>query len=205
VGEQPATGPRVRSVLALGSNLGDRLGHLQAALDLLAAHVQVLAVSPVYETDPVGGPEQDSYLNAVVVVEGPPPRELLAVAHRVEAARDRVRRERWGPRTLDVDLVTSGDVVLDDPSCTLPHPRAAERAFVLVPWRDVEPTAVLPGRGAVADLLDGLGPEARGGVRARRDLALRVPGPALRTLDMPLRYPGASPAGPADPVAWSRR
>ena len=165
-----------RSVLALGSNLGDRLGHLQAALDLLAADVRVVAVSPVYETDPVGGPDQEAYLNAVVVVDGPEPRDLLALGHRVEAARDRVRRERWGPRTLDVDLVASGDTVLDDPGCTVPHPRAAERAFVLVPWRDVEPDGVLPGAGGVADLLDRLGADARAGVRARPDLALRVPG-----------------------------
>lgn len=163
-------------MLALGSNLGDRLGHLQAGLDLLAARVRVVAVSPVYETDPVGGPEQDAYLNAVVVVDGPPAQELLALAHRVETARDRERQVRWGPRTLDVDLVASGDAVLDDPACTVPHPRAADRAFVLVPWRDVEPAGVLPGRGAVADLLEGLGPAARAGVRARPDLALRVPG-----------------------------
>jgi 2-amino-4-hydroxy-6-hydroxymethyldihydropteridine diphosphokinase len=189
VGEQSATPPAVRSVLALGSNLGDRLGHLQAALDLLAAQVQVLAVSPVYETDPVGGPEQNAYLNAVVVVEGPPVRELLALAHRVEAARDRLRQERWGPRTLDVDLLASGDVVLDDPACTLPHPRAAERAFVLVPWRDVDPTAVVPGRGAVADLLDGLGSEARAGVRARLDVALSVPAAGPARADLALRGP----------------
>lgn len=172
----PGTGPVARSVLALGSNVGDRLGHLQAALDLLAEQVRLVAVSPVYETDPVGGPEQGAYLNAVVVVDGPGPRELLALGHRVEAARDRERQERWGPRTLDVDLVVSGATVLDDPACTVPHPRAAQRAFVLVPWRDVEPDAVVPGGGRVVDLLDGLGAQARAGVRARPDLVLRVPG-----------------------------
>ncbi len=165
-----------RSVLALGSNLGDRRAHLQAALDLLAAEVHVVAVSPVYEADPVGGPDQGPYLNAVLLVDAPPPGELLALAHRVEAARERVRRERWGPRTLDVDVVASGSAVSDDTACRLPHPRAAERAFVLVPWYDVQPDAELPAAGRVADLLDGLGRAARVGVRVRPDLALRVPG-----------------------------
>ena len=169
-------GGAVRSVLALGSNLGDRLGHLQAALDLLAERVRVVAVSPVYETDPVGGPEQDAYLNAVVLVDGPPAAELLAVGHRVEAERGRVRGERWGARTLDVDLLASGTLQSDDPACTVPHPRAAQRAFVLVPWRDVEPDGEVPGAGRVADLLDALGRDARSGVRLRRDLVLHVPG-----------------------------
>jgi 2-amino-4-hydroxy-6-hydroxymethyldihydropteridine diphosphokinase len=164
----------VRSVLALGSNLGDRLAHLQAALDLLAPEVTVVAVSPVYETAPVGGPEQADYLNAVVVVTGPEPHALLRLAHQVEAARGRERTERWGPRTLDVDLVASGPRISGDPACTLPHPRAWQRAFVLGPWRDVEPDAELPGHGRVADLLDALPPAERYGVRRRDDLALRA-------------------------------
>ena len=176
MGEAAGGTTATRSVLALGSNLGDRLGHLQAAVDLLAERVRVVAVSPVYETDPVGGPEQDAYLNAVVLVDGPPPAELLALGHRVEAARGRVREERWGPRTLDVDLLASGSLRLDDPACTVPHPRAAERAFVLVPWRDVEPDGEIPGAGRVADLLDALGRDARSGVRLRSDLLLHVPG-----------------------------
>ena len=187
-----------RAVLALGSNLGDRLAHLQAGLDLLAAEVRVVAVSPVYETDPVGGPEQGAYLNAVVLVDGPEPRALLALAHRVEAARDRVREVRWGPRTLDVDLVAAGGTVLDDPACTVPHPRAHERGFVLVPWSDVDPAAALPGRGPVADLLDALGPAGREGLRRRPDLRLAPPtGPGVTG-------PGATGPGATGPGSGAR-
>jgi dihydroneopterin aldolase/2-amino-4-hydroxy-6-hydroxymethyldihydropteridine diphosphokinase len=143
------------ATLALGSNLGDRLAHLQAAVDLLAP----LAVSRVYETAPVGGPEQEPYLNAVVLVRAAPPHQLLRQAQAVESAQRRERRERWGPRTLDVDLVDVAGIRLDTPDLTLPHPRAAERGFVLVPWLDVAPEAVVPGAGRVADLLAGVGRE----------------------------------------------
>ncbi len=143
------------AALALGSNVGDRLAHLQAAADLLAP----LAVSRVYETAPVGGPEQGPYLNAVVLVRSRPPFQLLKQAQAVEAARQRERLERWGPRTLDVDLLDVAGLQLDTPELTLPHPRAAERAFVLVPWLDVAPEAVVPGAGRVADLLERVGRE----------------------------------------------
>lgn len=146
---------QVRSaVLALGANLGDRLAHLQSAVDALAAAgVAITAASPVVETDPVGGPEQPAYLNAVLLVETDlEPAELLALAHRVEADADRVRTVRWGPRTLDVDLIRVGDLVRSDPPPVLPHPRAAERAFVLQPWLAVDPDAALPGVGPVGDL-----------------------------------------------------
>ena len=143
------------AAIALGSNLGDRLAHLQAAVDLLAP----LAVSAVYETAPVGGPEQGAYLNAVVLVPATDPFRLLRQAQAIEAAQERVRAERWGPRTLDVDLLDVGGIVLDSPTLTLPHPRAAERAFVLAPWLDVSPEAVVPQAGPVADLLSGVGLE----------------------------------------------
>ena len=163
------------AVLSLGSNQGDRLATLQGAVDALAGTpgLAVVAVSPVYETDPVGGPEQPDYLNAVVLVEtGLSPRALLERALAVEAAFARTREVRWGPRTLDVDVVAVGDLRVDEPDLVVPHPRAAERAFVLVPWLDVDGTAELPGRGRVADLL----PAAdRSGVRRRDDLALEVP------------------------------
>lgn len=146
------------AALALGSNLGDRLGHLQAAVDLLLP----LAVSPVYETAPVGGPEQGPYLNAVVLVAAAPPLRLLRQAQAVEAARGRERGERWGPRTLDVDLLDVGGIRMRTPELTLPHPRAAERAFVLAPWLDVAAEAVVPGAGRVADLLQRAG---RGGLQ----------------------------------------
>jgi 2-amino-4-hydroxy-6-hydroxymethyldihydropteridine diphosphokinase len=146
-------------VIALGSNLGDRLGHLQAAVDSLAATsgLRVTAVSPVYQTDPVGGPEQPDYYNAVVLADTTlPPAGVLAAAHAAESARQRTREVRWGPRTLDVDIISYGDVTSDDPVLTLPHPRAHQRAFVLVPWHDVDPAAELPGHGPVAGLIAGL-------------------------------------------------
>ncbi|GAA3095655.1 2-amino-4-hydroxy-6-hydroxymethyldihydropteridine diphosphokinase [Streptosporangium carneum] len=161
-------------MLALGSNLGDRFETLQGALDSLfdTPELEFVAVSPVYETDPVGGPEQGPYLNAVVIANsGLEPRTLLDRAQSVENAFGRVRAERWGARTLDVDLITVGDVVADDPELTLPHPRAHERAFVLVPWVRADPDAVLAGR-RVADLLAGLDQDY---VRPRPDLTLQDP------------------------------
>jgi 2-amino-4-hydroxy-6-hydroxymethyldihydropteridine diphosphokinase len=161
-----------RAVLSLGSNLGDRLAQLQGALDGLSARgIRIIAVSPVYETDPVGGPEQDDYLNAVVVVDTDlDARGLLSMCQSVEAEHDRVREVRWGPRTLDIDIVDFDGVVLDDPDLTLPHPRAAERAFVCAPWLDADPSAVLLGGPVAALVLD------HDGVRQRPDLSLHGPG-----------------------------
>jgi 2-amino-4-hydroxy-6-hydroxymethyldihydropteridine diphosphokinase len=166
-----------RAVISLGSNLGNRLETLQGAVDALedTPGVRVKAVSPVYETEPWGVEpgSQPSYFNAVVVLKTTlPPSSLLERAHAVEEAFHRVREERWGARTLDVDIVAYADVVSDDPVLTLPHPRAHERAFVLAPWHDVEPGARLPGRGPVADLL---GTVTRDGVAPRADLELRLP------------------------------
>ena len=166
-----------RAALALGSNQGNRLEILQGAVDALAETdgVEVTAVSGVFETDPVGGPQQPDYLNAVVVVlTTHSARELLGRAHEVEQRFGRVRAERWGPRSLDVDIVVVGDELVDEPDLVVPHPRAAERAFVLVPWLDADPDASLPGRGPVADLLSGLD---TAGVRPRPDLSLQEPAP----------------------------
>jgi 2-amino-4-hydroxy-6-hydroxymethyldihydropteridine diphosphokinase len=143
-------------VLALGSNLGDRQDILQGAVDAIVGlpGIRVTAVSPVYETVPVGGPAQPDYLNAVVLADAAgPARELLSRLHEIEAAFDRVRVVRWGPRTLDIDVIDFGGERSDDPELTLPHPRAHERAFVLGPWRDVDPDAELTGHGPVAGLL----------------------------------------------------
>lgn len=164
----------MKVVLALGSNLGDRFETLQGALDSLfdAPGLEFVAVSPVYETDPFGGPEQGPYLNAVVIAQSVlEPRALLDRAQGVENAFGRVRGERWGARTLDVDLITVGDVVSDDPELTLPHPRAHERAFVLVPWSRADPDALLSGR-RVDDLLAALDQDY---VRLRADLTLQRP------------------------------
>jgi len=143
-------------VLALGSNLGDRQDILQGAVDAIIGlpGVRVTAVSPVYETVPVGGPAQPDYLNAVVLADADrPARDLLDRLHEIEAAFDRVRLVRWGPRTLDIDVITFGRERSDDPQLTLPHPRAHERAFVLAPWHDADPAAELPGHGPVDALL----------------------------------------------------
>ncbi len=153
----PAAGPRPQqAVIALGSNLGDRLATLQGALDALAGPpgLEIVAVSPVYETAPVGGPEQADFLNAVVIAATRlPARAVLERCHRVEAAFGRVRGVVWGPRTLDLDLIVYGDEVSDDPALTLPHPRAHERAFVLAPWLAVDRDARIPGQGRVDALL----------------------------------------------------
>jgi 2-amino-4-hydroxy-6-hydroxymethyldihydropteridine diphosphokinase len=163
-----------RATVAVGSNLGDRLAIITRGLALLAVHplLSIEAVSPVYETDPVGGPEQDDFLNLVALLDTMlQPRALLGLLNVVEAACDRERGERWGPRTLDLDLIAYGDVVSTDPDCTLPHPRAHERAFVLRPWLDVDPGAVLPGHGPVPALLACVGDS---GVRPRPDLQVRL-------------------------------
>ena len=151
---------KTRVVVAMGSNLGDRLDYLQGGLDGLfdTPRLAFLAVSPVYETTPVGGPEQPDYLNAVAIGETTlPARAVLERCHSLEDAFGRVRGELWGPRTLDLDLIVYGDEVSDSPGLTLPHPRAHERAFVLAPWHDADPEAELPGQGKVADLLKALG------------------------------------------------
>lgn len=133
-----------RAFLGLGSNLGDRRALLRDAVGSLG--VMVRQVSPLYETDPVGGPEQDRYLNIVVEIETTMrPRELLAVCHRLEAAAERVRRERWGPRTLDVDILLIDGVTVDEPDLVIPHPRWRERRFVLRPLADIAPEMVEPG------------------------------------------------------------
>ncbi|MFD9728915.1 2-amino-4-hydroxy-6-hydroxymethyldihydropteridine diphosphokinase [Streptomyces sp. NPDC059072] len=165
------------AVVALGANLGNRLETLQGAIDALGdtPGLRVKAVSPVYETEPWGVEPgtQPSYLNAVVRIRTTlPPSSLLERGHAIEEAFDRVREERWGPRTIDVDIVSYAEVVSDDPVLTLPHPRAHQRAFVLAPWHDIDPEAVIPGHGPVAALLATIG---LSGVTPRTDLELRLP------------------------------
>lgn len=156
-----------RAVLSIGSNLGDRLAHLRSAVDGLRG--QLVVASPVYETPAWGPVEQDDYLNAVLVVSGAfEPRGWLERAWALEQAAGRERAVRWGPRTLDVDVIVVDARTSDDPELTLPHPRAHERAFVLVPWADVEPEALLPGHGVVGELAAPL----RTTVKRRDDLVL---------------------------------
>nr|WP_219632982.1 2-amino-4-hydroxy-6-hydroxymethyldihydropteridine diphosphokinase [Haloechinothrix aidingensis] len=156
----------------MGSNLGDRLGYLQLAVDGLRD--ALVAVSSVYETRPWGVSDQPDFLNAVCVVDDPGRDEWdwLRRAQELEEAADRVREQRWGPRTLDVDVVVVGEVRSEDPRLLLPHPGTASRATVLVPWLEIEQAAWLPGRGSVAGLLAELPAEERAGVRLRDDLRL---------------------------------
>ena len=150
------------AVVSVGSNLGDRLAHLRLAVEVLAPHT----VSPVYETAPVGAVPQDDFLNAVLLCD----LDASATWERAQAAEQqagRTRDVRWGPRTLDVDLLVADGPVPD--GLVLPHPRAHERAFVLLPWFDADPAGVLPGHGPVAALLAAVD---RRGARRRDDLVL---------------------------------
>jgi 2-amino-4-hydroxy-6-hydroxymethyldihydropteridine diphosphokinase len=150
-----------RAVLSLGSNIGDRTAHLQTAVAALGRTVR--AVSAIYRTPPWGGIEQQDFYNIVVLAEDglvDDARWWLDRCRQLEQQAGRERVIRWGPRTLDADVITvelhGRPVRSDDPELTLPHPRAAERAFVLMPWAEVDPTAELPGAGPIAELLDGL-------------------------------------------------
>ena len=167
--------PIRRAVLSIGSNLGDRVYHLQGAVDALGdtPEVWLTGVSPVYETDPVDAPEgSEDFLNIVVTIDttlSAP--TLLDRALAIESAYGRERSETNAPRTLDVDLIVVGDRRADGDGLVLPHPRAAERAFVLAPWHDLESDAEIPGFGSVAELLEKVG---RDSVRRRDDIELDV-------------------------------
>ncbi len=129
-----------RTYLSLGSNLGDRRALLREAVDSLP---DVVAVSPVYETAPVGGPAQDNFLNLVVELDTTlTPLQLLGVCHRIESSAERKREVRWGPRTLDIDIIWMDGVVMDDDRLTIPHPRWKQRRFVLAPLHDLAPDLV---------------------------------------------------------------
>jgi 2-amino-4-hydroxy-6-hydroxymethyldihydropteridine diphosphokinase len=148
--------PIRRVALGLGSNLGDRLEYLQAAVDTLTETPDIvpIAVSPVYETAPIGGPEgQPAFLNAVLTLDTMlAARTLVERALAVEDAYGRSRAERWGPRTLDVDVLAVGSEVIDEPDLKVPHPLIAERGFVVHPWADIDPDFEVPGLGRVVDL-----------------------------------------------------
>lgn len=162
-------------VLSVGSNVGNRLDNLQEAVDALfdAPGLEPIAFSPVYETEPIGGPAQEPFLNAVVVADTALTAEtLLERAQGVEDALGRVREVRWGPRVIDVDIVVLGGERRSDPDLTLPHPRAHERAFVLLPWAAVDADAEIVGRGRVLELLVDVADQQ---VLRRDDLQLRGP------------------------------
>ncbi|MGH3693722.1 MAG: 2-amino-4-hydroxy-6-hydroxymethyldihydropteridine diphosphokinase [Pseudonocardiaceae bacterium] len=163
------------AVLSIGSNVGDRLEYLRECVRGLGGVVRV--VSGVYSTAPWGGVAQAEFLNAVLLVDDPAADgwEWLRRGQRCEAAAQRSRTIRWGPRTLDVDVIDVEQTCRDDPQLTLPHPRAHERAFVLVPWLEVAPEAVLTGHGPVAELVAALPMADRRSVRRRGDMTLRDP------------------------------
>lgn len=139
----------MRAFLALGSNLGEREALLRRAVRAIP---DLVAVSPVYETDPVGGPEQEPFLNCVVELDTDrTPHELLELCQLLESDAERVRIERWGPRTLDVDVLLVGDLTVDEPDLVVPHPRMWDRRFVLAPLADLAPELVPTDRLAAAE------------------------------------------------------
>ncbi len=176
-GPASPAGPARAVVLSLGSNLGDRAANLQHGVTVLCGNgLACRRVSAVYQTEPVGGPQQDEYLNAVLLADSTlTGNQVLALCMAAEAAASRVRTVRWGPRTLDVDIVSYGNEVSTDPALTLPHPRAHERAFVLIPWLEVDPDAWLPGHGPVATLPAAA---ASAGIRRLASPRLVLPGAA---------------------------
>ncbi|MFM1951555.1 MAG: hypothetical protein RJA33_349 [Actinomycetota bacterium] len=144
----------MRAVIALGANIGNPQEQMDIAIALLRESLDVQAISKYYTTAPVGGPEQPDYLNAVLIAESELPAfDLLALLHGVEKALGRERIERWGPRTLDLDLIQYGSILSNADELTLPHPRAHERRFVLEPWLEIEPDALLLTHGKVSELL----------------------------------------------------
>ena len=150
----------MKCVIALGSNLGDSKSILENAIQSIRLIAIVTAVSSFYETNPVGGPEQPNYLNAVLIAESEiSPEKLLEELQKIENSAGRVRDVRWGARTLDLDLIAAGDIVQVNDFLTLPHPRAHERAFVLQPWIEIDPDGQLPGIGRIDSIFAALPPQ----------------------------------------------
>ena len=145
----------MKAVISLGANIGDPKANLDLAVALLREATDVIAVSSYLQTKPVGGPEQPDYLNAVAIVESElPAKDLLAVLNGIETAMGRTREIHWGPRVIDLDLIQYGGLLVSDEKLTLPHPRAHERRFVLAPWFEIEPEAILLTHGRISDLLN---------------------------------------------------
>ncbi len=147
----------MKAVVALGANLDNPQAAMDMAVALLAEATDLLAVSAFHQTKPVGGPAQPDYLNAVCIIDSElPPHDLLSVLQGIEKSMGRVRAEKWGPRIIDLDLITYGEIVSEDSHLELPHPRAHERRFVLEPWLEIDPEAQLPSHGRVDKLLENL-------------------------------------------------
>ena len=145
----------MKAVISIGANIGDPKANLDLAIGLLREATEVIAVSSYLQTKPVGGPEQPDYLNAVAILESDlPAKDLLALLNGIETAMGRTREIHWGPRVIDLDLIQYGGLLVKDERLTLPHPRAHERRFVLAPWFEIEPEAILLTHGRISDLLN---------------------------------------------------
>ena len=145
----------MRAVISLGANIGEPKENLDLAISLLREATEVISVSSYLQTKPIGGPDQPDYLNAVAIVESDlPAKDLLAVLNGIEAVMGRTREIHWGPRVIDLDLIQYGGLLVNDEKLTLPHPRAYERRFVLAPWLELEPDAILLTHGRISDLLN---------------------------------------------------
>jgi 2-amino-4-hydroxy-6-hydroxymethyldihydropteridine diphosphokinase len=147
----------MKAVVALGANIGNPREQMDVAISLLREATEVIAVSSYYTTKPVGGPEQPDYINSVCILESElPALDLLALLHGIEKSLGRERIEKWGPRTIDLDLIQFGGLLSKADELELPHPRAHERRFVLEPWHEIEPDAVLLTHGKISSLLEQL-------------------------------------------------
>lgn len=145
----------MKAVISLGANIGNPQVNLDLAVGLLREATEVIAVSSYLVTKPMGGPDQPDYLNAVAIIESElPAKDLLAVLNGIETAMGRTREVHWGPRVIDLDLIQYGGLLVHDEKLTLPHPRAHERRFVLAPWFEIEPEAILLTHGRISDLLN---------------------------------------------------
>ena len=147
----------MKAVIALGANIGNPQEQMDLAIAMLKEATEVTAISSYYLTKPVGGPEQPDYINAVCTLESDlPALDLLSLLHGIEKSLGRERREKWGPRTIDLDLIQYGSLLSKADELELPHPRAFERRFVLEPWHEIEPDAVLLTHGKISELLEQL-------------------------------------------------
>ncbi len=147
----------MKAVISLGANIGNPQEQMQLAIAMLREATDVIALSSIYTTEPVGGPEQPNYLNAICIAESDlPAADLLALLHGIEKTLGRERIERWGPRTIDIDLIQYGTILSSAQELELPHPRAHERRFVLEPWFEIEPDAILLTHGKISELLEQL-------------------------------------------------
>jgi 2-amino-4-hydroxy-6-hydroxymethyldihydropteridine diphosphokinase len=147
----------MKAVVALGANIGNPQEQMGLAVAMLREATDVVAVSSFYITKPVGGPEQPDYINAVCILESELPAiDLLSLLHGIEKSLGRERAEKWGPRTIDLDLIQYGALLSSAAELQLPHPRAHERRFVIEPWHEIEPEAILLTHGKISDLLEQL-------------------------------------------------